>query len=103
MNFIHLYYLLREQGKQRRYSSAVFHNSANRTKEEVEEIIKEYLLDGIFFDHTQWGVQGLGPDTNSPAAGRILHEYVGLTRGDEITLVPSAELEEFLERVRNSK
>ncbi|HTL81094.1 MAG TPA: hypothetical protein VL651_05295 [Bacteroidia bacterium] len=103
MNFIHLYYLCRDQNKHRRYSCAVFLNPLKRSEEEVEQIIREHLVDETSFDHIQWGLPSVLAGNANPDESQIYHEFIGVSATEEIPLVVATDLEEFLARVKKSK
>ena len=74
-NNIRFSYLYRDGGNYKLYGEVIFSNQEAMLVDEIELQIRQHLLDGEFFNPTDWGIVPLSFDKYDEEMDHQWHEY----------------------------
>jgi hypothetical protein len=85
-NNIKFIYLYRDAGNYKLYGEVIFSNHKDSTVSEIESQIRKHLIDGEYFNPTEWGIVQLRFEEHDEELDHDWHEFEGIeVTSDEIT------------------
>jgi hypothetical protein len=92
-------YLYRDGGNYKQYGSFVFSNPHHRASREVEQSIRSALIDGEFFNVSQWQLPDLREQEWDDELDHDWHEFESVQEiEDDGNAYPS--IDDFLDRIK---
>ena len=98
-NNIKFNYLYRDGGNYKQFGFEIFKNHNKFSIKEIEEQIREKLIDGEFFDHEKWGVKPLLKYSYNPELDHSWHEFEGVAETKE-TATTEIDILNFINYLR---
>lgn len=95
-------YLYRDYSNYKKFSEVVFANPNGISIEEVNAIIKNHLIEDMWFNSTEWDVPDLHFDDWNPEDDHALHEFESIEETEELSN-DGVTIDSFLDRVNKSK
>lgn len=98
---IKLNYLYRDASNYKQYGSVIFSNINNLSILEIDDIIRNQLIEEISFNHTEFGITSLFFE-NKNEDDHDWHEYENLEMTDE-NPTDKRTIEEFLKQLESTR
>lgn len=77
---IKLNYLYRDAGNYKQFHCVIFSNEYGYSLEEVDNAIRNALIDETWFDATKWGLKDIRPEVLDDELDHGWHEFEGVEK-----------------------